>query len=88
MVTASGTLAGVVGLVVRGVTTLDERLDSACLYSLVPAFSASDRAMIDVLTITRDGRLAVVEPKADEDTHLPLQESGLLGGSGVAPLPR
>jgi hypothetical protein len=60
-------------LVVRDVTTLDERLDSACLYSQVPAFSASDRAMIDVLTVTRDGRLAVVELKADEDIHLPLQ---------------
>jgi len=58
---------------VRGVTTLNERLDSACLYSPVPAFSASDRAMIDVLTITRDGRLAVIELKADEDIHLPLQ---------------
>ena len=43
------------------------------LYSQVPAFSASDRAMIDVLTVTRDGRLAVVELKADEDIHLPLQ---------------
>jgi hypothetical protein len=43
------------------------------LYSQVPAFSASDRAMIEVLTITRDGRLAVVELKADEDIHLPLQ---------------
>jgi hypothetical protein len=60
-------------LVGRGVTTLDERLDPACLYSQVAAFSASDRAMIDVLTITRDGRLAVVELKADEDIHLPLQ---------------
>ena len=43
------------------------------LYSQVPAFSASDRAMLDVLTTTRDGRLAVVELKADEDIHLPLQ---------------
>src|SRR5271165_1130094 len=60
-------------LVVRDVTAVDERLDSACLYSQVPAFSASDRAMIDVLTITREGRLAVVELKADEDIHLPLQ---------------
>jgi hypothetical protein len=60
-------------LVVRDVTSLDERLDSACLYSQVPTFSASDRAMIDVLTLTRDGRLAVVELKADEDIHLPLQ---------------
>jgi hypothetical protein len=29
--------------------------------------------MIDVLTVTREGRLAVVELKADEDIHLPLQ---------------
>ena len=29
--------------------------------------------MIDVLTATREGRLAVVELKADEDIHLPLQ---------------
>ncbi len=60
-------------LVVRNVAAVDERLDSTCLYSQVPAFSASDRAMIDVLTVTRDGRLAVVELKADEDIHLPLQ---------------
>ena len=60
-------------LVVRSVSDLDERLDNRCLYSQVPAFSASDRAMIDVLTATREGRLAVVELKADEDIHLPLQ---------------
>jgi hypothetical protein len=60
-------------LVVQNVAAVDERLDSTCLYSQVPAFSASDRAMIDVLTVTRDGRLAVVELKADEDIHLPLQ---------------
>jgi len=60
-------------LVVRNVNVLDEQLDPACIYSQVPAFSASDRAMIDVLTATREGRLAVVELKADEDIHLPLQ---------------
>jgi hypothetical protein len=66
-------------LVVQNVAALDERLavneqrGAACLYSQVPAFSASDRAMIDVLSVTRDGRLAVVELKADEDIHLPLQ---------------
>jgi hypothetical protein len=47
--------------------------ESPTLYSQVPAFSAADRAMIDVLTTTREGRLAVVELKADEDIHLPLQ---------------
>jgi hypothetical protein len=60
-------------LVVRDVSVLDERLDTSCLYSQVPAFSASDRAMLDVLTTTRDRRLAVLELKADEDIHLPLQ---------------
>ena len=60
-------------LVVQDVGAVDERLDASCWYSQVPAFSASDRAMIDVLTVTREGRLAVVELKADEDIHLPLQ---------------
>jgi hypothetical protein len=60
-------------LVFRDVTTIDSRLDPAHVYSQVPAFSASDRAMIDILACTRDARLAVVELKADEDIHLPLQ---------------
>src|SRR4029077_2829673 len=60
-------------LVVRDVSAIDERLDHGCLYSQVPAFSASDRAMLDILTLTRANRLAVVELKADEDIHLPLQ---------------
>jgi len=60
-------------LVVRDVSVVDERMDAHAMYSQVPAFSAADRAMIDVLTVTREGRLAVVELKADEDIHLPLQ---------------
>jgi hypothetical protein len=60
-------------LVFKNVSAVDSRLDSAHVYSQVPAFSASDRAMIDVLTCTRDARLAVLELKADEDIHLPLQ---------------
>ncbi len=60
-------------LVVGDVSVVDDRLDTSCQYSQVPAFSAADRAMIDVLTTTHAGRLAVVELKADEDIHLPLQ---------------
>jgi hypothetical protein len=60
-------------LVFKNIAAVDSRLDPAHVYSQVPAFSASDRAMIDVLTCTRDGRLAVLELKADEDIHLPLQ---------------
>jgi hypothetical protein len=60
-------------LITGDVSVIDERLEASVLYSQVPAFSASDRVMIDVLTTTREGRLAVVELKADEDIHLPLQ---------------
>jgi hypothetical protein len=57
----------------RDLGVLDERLDPAVVYSQVPAFAASDRAMIDLLGVSRDGRLVVIELKAEEDMHLPLQ---------------
>jgi len=60
-------------LVCRDVQVIDHDLDPGCVYSQVPAFSASDRAVIDVLAITRGGRLAVIELKAEEDLHLPVQ---------------
>ena len=60
-------------LITRDVRAIDERLDGRYVYSQVPAFTASDRAMLDVLTCTLDGRLAVLELKANEDIHLPLQ---------------
>ncbi|MGH9497369.1 MAG: hypothetical protein ACRD3B_20395 [Candidatus Sulfotelmatobacter sp.] len=60
-------------LVMTDVGVIDERLEAESVYTQVPAFSAADRAMIDVLTLTREGRLAVIELKADEDIHLPLQ---------------
>jgi hypothetical protein len=43
------------------------------MYTQVPALSGGDRGMLDLLTIDRDGRLIVLELKADEDLHLPLQ---------------
>ncbi len=43
------------------------------VYSQVPALSASERGMLDLLTLDRAGRLVVLELKADEDLHLPLQ---------------
>lgn len=57
----------------RSVGAIDSDLDDDTVYAQVPAFAASDRAMIDLLTVTRAGRLAVIELKADEDIHLPLQ---------------
>jgi len=60
-------------LVFADIAALDGRLRAAPVYAQVPAFAAADRAMIDVLATTRDARLAVIELKADEDIHLPLQ---------------
>ena len=57
----------------RDIQTIDARLDPSAVYRQVPAFAASDRAMIDLLTCTHDGRLAVIEIKASEDLHLALQ---------------
>ena len=59
--------------VIANIEALDGRLRREWVYSQVPAFSAADRAMIDVLALTRENRLAVIELKADEDIHLPLQ---------------
>src|SRR5947209_807726 len=60
-------------LITSQVAALDTRLGTSHVYSQVPAFTISDRSLIDVLTCTHDGRLAVLELKADEDIHLPLQ---------------
>ena len=39
----------------------------------VPALSAGDRGMLDLLTLDRGGRLTILELKAEEDLHLPMQ---------------
>jgi len=43
------------------------------VYTQVPALSTGDRGLLDLLTIDRNGRLTVIELKAQEDLHLPLQ---------------
>ena len=43
------------------------------VYNQVPALSTGDRGMLDLLTLDRNARLVVLELKADEDLHLPLQ---------------
>lgn len=52
---------------------IDDSLAGSPVYHQVPAFAAADRAMLDLLTVTRGGRLAILELKADEDLHFPLQ---------------
>ena len=56
-----------------GLASLLPGLRGDLLYSQVPALSGGERGMLDLLTLDRDGRLVVLEVKADEDLHLPLQ---------------
>jgi hypothetical protein len=54
-------------------TKLDAQLDSRYLYSQVLAFTAGNRGILDLLGVTRRGRLVVIELKASEDLQLPIQ---------------
>ena len=56
-----------------GIAELLPGLRGDLMYSQVPALAGGDRGMLDLLTLDRNGRLAVIELKADEDLHLPLQ---------------
>ena len=52
---------------------LATQLDSRHFYSQVPARAAGDRGVLDLLGVTRQGRLVVIELKASEDLQLPMQ---------------
>jgi hypothetical protein len=56
-----------------GIAELLPGLRGDLLYTQVPALSVGDRGLLDLLTLDRTGRLAVIELKAGEDLHLPLQ---------------
>jgi hypothetical protein len=60
-------------LVLGDPTKLDAQLDAHYLYSQVPTVAAGDRGVLDLLGVTRRGRLVVVELKASEDIQLPIQ---------------
>lgn len=56
-----------------GIEELLPGLRGDLMYTQVPALSSGDRGMLDLLTLDRNGRLVVIELKADEDLHLPMQ---------------
>ena len=56
-----------------GIAELLPELRGDQIYTQVPALSTGDRGMLDLLTLDRNGRLVVLELKASEDLHLPLQ---------------
>jgi len=59
---------------VRGhIETIDATLVPGCVYSQVPALAGGQRGIMDLVAADRAGRLAVIELKASEDIHLPLQ---------------
>lgn len=60
-------------MVIDEPTRLDAQLDERFFYPQMPALTSSGRGVIDLLGITRQGRLVVIELKAKEDIELPLQ---------------
>lgn len=84
-------------LVSEDVTRVDVALDARFLYSQVFASAGGEHGILDLLTVTRSGRLAIIELKTSEHIHLPLQaadywlrickhlESGDIGRYGYFP---
>ena len=52
---------------------IDATLAEEPVYGQVPALAATDRGVLDLLGADHSGRLSVIELKASEDIHLPLQ---------------
>ncbi len=63
-------------LVSEDVTRVDAALDPRFVYSQVFAQAGGEHGILDLLTVTRTGRLAILELKASEHIHLPLQAAG------------
>ena len=60
-------------MVAGALQSIDAQLDPKFVYSQVPALSAGDRGVIDLLGVTKRGRLAILELKASDDLHLAMQ---------------
>jgi hypothetical protein len=52
---------------------VDAGLFESPVYAQAPELAAGERGIVDLLGVDRDGRLAVIEIKASQDIHLPLQ---------------
>lgn len=55
------------------ISLIDPRIRQTPLYSQAPEFASGRRSVMDLLACEQDGRLVVVEIKASQDIHLPLQ---------------
>ncbi len=57
----------------RHLEDIEPSLLPSPVYGQVPALAAGERGVLDLLAVERSGRLAVLEVKASQDLHLPLQ---------------
>ncbi len=57
----------------KHIQEIDASLVAEPIYGQVPALAAAERGVLDLLAVDQRGRLAVIELKASEDVHLPLQ---------------
>jgi hypothetical protein len=60
-------------IVREDVTRVDAMLDQRFAYAQVFANAGGEHGILDLLTVTLSGRLAIIELKASEHIHLPLQ---------------
>jgi len=60
-------------LIREDVTRIDAALDPRFVYAQVFAHAGGEHGILDLLCVTRDGRLAILELKTTEHIHLPLQ---------------
>lgn len=60
-------------IISRDVTALDPTLDPSFVYAQVPTYRGEQRTFIDLLALTREGRLVVMELKVSEETEFPFQ---------------
>ena len=63
-------------IVREDVTRVDAQLDARFIYSQVFANAGGEQGILDLLGVTRSGRLAILELKAVEHIHLALQAAG------------
>jgi hypothetical protein len=63
-------------IVREDVTRVDAQLDPRFVYAQVFANAGGEHGILDLLSVTRNGRLAILELKATEHIHLALQAAG------------
>jgi len=58
---------------IREIRQLLPFVDARYIYPQVPSFVGEERSIIDLLTVTKEGRLVIIEIKASADPELPFQ---------------